>query len=130
KTYVGTFFVFTDYLRAAIRLAAISHLPVTYVFTHDSVAVGEDGPTHEPVEHLSSLRGMPNLSVIRPADGNEVAAAWELALNSADHPTILVLSRQDLPVLPGTKEKARSEVQKGAYVLSPQEGEQPEGILI
>lgn len=130
KTYVGTFFVFTDYLRAAIRLAAISHLPVTYVFTHDSVAVGEDGPTHEPVEQLSSLRGMPNLSVIRPADGNEVAAAWELAFKSEDHPTVLVLSRQDLPVLAGTKEKARSFVQKGAYILSPQEGERPEGILI
>ena len=130
KTYVGTFFVFTDYLRAAVRLAAISQLPVTYVFTHDSVAVGEEGPTHEPVEQLSSLRGMPNLSVIRPADGNEVAAAWELALNSVDHPTILVLTRQDLPVLSGTKEKARSFVQKGAYVLSPQEGEKSEGILI
>ncbi|MDN6626861.1 MAG: transketolase, partial [Pisciglobus halotolerans] len=130
KTYVGTFFVFTDYLRAAIRLAAISHLPVTYVFTHDSVAVGEDGPTHEPVEQLSSLRGMPNLSVIRPADGNEVAAAWEVAMTSTDHPTILVLTRQDLPVLENTKEMARTSVQKGAYVLSPQEGEKPEGILI
>lgn len=130
KTYVGTFFVFTDYLRAAIRLAAISHLPVTYVFTHDSVAVGEDGPTHEPVEQLSSLRGMPNLSVIRPADGNEVAAAWEVAMTSTDHPTILVLTRQDLPVLKNTKEMARTFVQKGAYVLSPQEGEKPEGILI
>ena len=130
KTYVGTFFVFTDYLRAAIRLAAISHLPVTYVFTHDSVAVGEDGPTHEPVEQLSSLRGMPNLSVIRPADGNEVAAAWKVAMTSTDHPTILVLTRQDLPVLKHTKEKAHTFVQKGAYVLSPQEGEKPEGILI
>ncbi|SDQ13652.1 transketolase [Carnobacterium viridans] len=130
KTYVGTFFVFTDYLRAAIRLAALSHLPVTYVFTHDSVAVGEDGPTHEPVEQLSSLRGMPNLSVIRPADGNEVVAAWELALNSSDHPTVLVLTRQDLPILPNTKEMARSSVLKGAYVISPQEGKRPEGILI
>lgn len=130
KTYVGTFFVFTDYLRAAVRLAAISKLPVTYVFTHDSVAVGEDGPTHEPVEHLSSLRSMPNLTVLRPADGNEVTAAWEIALKSTDHPTMLVLSRQNLPVLPKTKEMARENVQKGAYVLSPQEGEQPEGILM
>ncbi|MBM6613918.1 transketolase [Desemzia sp. RIT804] len=130
KTYVGTFFVFTDYLRAAVRLAAISKLPVTYVFTHDSVAVGEDGPTHEPVEHLSSLRSMPNLTVLRPADGNEVTAAWEIALKSTDHPTMLVLSRQNLPVLPKTKELARENVQKGAYVLSPQDGEQPEGILI
>lgn len=130
KTYVGTFFVFTDYLRAAVRLAAISKLPVTYVFTHDSVAVGEDGPTHEPVEHLSSLRSMPNLTVLRPADGNEVAAAWEIAMKSTDHPTMLVLSRQDLPVLPKTKELARENIQKGAYVLSPQDGEKPEGILI
>lgn len=130
KTYVGTFFVFTDYLRAAVRLAAISKLPVTYVFTHDSVAVGEDGPTHEPVEHLSSLRSMPNLTVLRPADGNEVTAAWEIAVKSTDHPTMLVLSRQNLPVLPKTKELARETVQKGAYVLSPQDGAQPEGILL
>lgn len=130
KTYVGTFFVFTDYLRAAIRLAAISKLPVTYVFTHDSVAVGEDGPTHEPVEHLSSLRSMPNLTVLRPADGNEVVAAWKIALTSTDHPTMLVLSRQNLPVLPKTQELAQENVAKGAYVLSPQSGETPEGILI
>lgn len=130
KTYVGTFFVFTDYLRAAIRLAAISKLPVTYVFTHDSVAVGEDGPTHEPVEHLSSLRSMPNLTVLRPADGNEVVAAWKIAVTSTDHPTMLVLSRQNLPVLPKTQELAQENVAKGAYVLSPQSGETPEGILI
>ncbi|SEK81263.1 transketolase [Carnobacterium iners] len=130
KTYVGTFFVFTDYLRAAIRLAAISNLPVTYVFTHDSVAVGEDGPTHEPVEHLSSLRGMSNLTVLRPADGNEVVAAWKIALTSTDHPTMLVLSRQNLPVLPKTDELAQENVAKGAYVLSPQDGEVPDGILI
>ncbi|MFS7424532.1 transketolase [Carnobacterium maltaromaticum] len=130
KTYVGTFFVFTDYLRAAVRLAAISKLPVTYVFTHDSVAVGEDGPTHEPVEHLSSLRSMPNLTVLRPADGNEVVAAWKIAMMSTDHPTMLVLSRQNLPVLPKTNELAKENVVKGAYVLSPQDGETPEGILI
>ena len=130
KTYVGTFFVFTDYLRAAIRLAAISNLPVTYVFTHDSVAVGEDGPTHEPVEHLSSLRGMSNLTVLRPADGNEVVAAWKIAMESTDHPTMLVLSRQNLPVLPRTSELAKESVVKGAYVLSSQDGETPEGILI
>ncbi|MGB3161189.1 MAG: transketolase [Carnobacterium sp.] len=130
KTYVGTFFVFTDYLRAAVRLAAISKLPVTYVFTHDSVAVGEDGPTHEPVEHLSSLRSMSNLTVLRPADGNEVVAAWKIAMNSTDHPTMLVLSRQNLPVLPKTKDLAQDFVMKGAYVISPQDGETPEGILI
>ncbi|MGY3777433.1 transketolase [Isobaculum melis] len=130
KTYGGTFFVFTDYLRGAIRLAAIQKAPVTYVFTHDSVAVGEDGPTHEPIEQLSSLRSIPNLSVLRPADGNEVAAAWELALESNDHPTMLVLTRQNLPVLPGTKENARNNVRKGAYVISPAKGQTPEGILI
>jgi transketolase len=130
RTYVGTFFVFTDYLRPAMRLAAISHLPGTYVMTHDSIAVGEDGPTHEPVEHLSSYRGMPNLTVLRPADGNEVSAAWEIAVSSADKPTMLVLTRQNLPVLEGTKEMAREGVKKGAYVLSPQQGETPAGILI
>lgn len=129
-TYAGTFFVFSDYLRPAIRLAALSQLPTIYVLTHDSVAVGEDGPTHEPVEHLSSYRGMPNTNVIRPADGNEVSAAWEVAVESKDTPTLLVLSRQNLPVLEGTKENAREGVRKGAYVISPQKGETPEGILI
>lgn len=129
-TYAGTFFVFSDYLRAAIRLAALSQLPTIYVLTHDSVAVGEDGPTHEPVEHLSSYRGMPNTNVIRPADGNEVSAAWKVAVESEDTPTLLVLSRQNLPVLEGTKENAYDGVRKGAYVLSPQQGEKPEGILI
>ncbi|WP_161877925.1 transketolase [Alkalibacterium sp. MB6] len=130
RSYVGTFFVFTDYLRPAVRLAALSRIPAIYVMTHDSIAVGEDGPTHEPVEQLSSFRGMHNLTVLRPADGNEVAAAWEVALTSTDRPTMLVLTRQNLPVLPGTQENARQTVQKGAYVLSPSEGETPEGILI
>lgn len=130
RVYGGTFFVFVDYLRAALRLAAIQKAPVTYVLTHDSIAVGEDGPTHEPVEQLSSLRGIPNVSVIRPADGNEVVAAWKLAVTSTDHPTVLVLSRQNLPVLEGTKELAAENVSKGAYVLSPQKGDKPEGILI
>ncbi|MGX7417710.1 transketolase [Carnobacterium gallinarum] len=130
RIYGGTFFVFTDYFRAAIRLAAITSTPVTYVLTHDSIAVGEDGPTHEPIEQLSSLRGMPNLSVIRPADGNEVVAAWEQAITSTDHPTVLVLTRQNLPVIEGTKENARKNVAKGGYVISPQDGATPAGILI
>ncbi|WP_071131587.1 transketolase [Enterococcus timonensis] len=129
KIYGGTFFVFVDYLRPAVRLAAIQKLPVIYVLTHDSVAVGEDGPTHEPVEQLSSLRGMPNLSVIRPADANEVVAAWEIALESTDHPTALILSRQNLPVLAGTAENA-DQVKRGAYVLSAQKGTTPDGILL
>ncbi|MFC6465516.1 transketolase [Marinilactibacillus sp. GCM10026970] len=130
KSYVGTFFVFSDYLRPAVRLAALSRIPAIYVLTHDSVAVGEDGPTHEPVEQLSSFRGMHNLSLIRPADGNEVAAAWEIALKSTDRPTMLVLTRQNLPVLTNSKEMARENVKKGAYVISPAENETPEGILI
>src|SRR5699024_11311350 len=102
----ATFFVFSDYLRPAVRLSAIMNAPVTYVFTHDSVAVGEDGPTHEPVEHLASLRAMPNLNVIRPADGYETNAAWELSLETDNRPTSLVLTRQGLPRLENTKQLA------------------------
>jgi len=130
KVFGGTFFVFSDYMRPAIRLAALMGLPVTYVLTHDSIAVGEDGPTHEPVEHLASFRAMPNLSVIRPADGNETAAAWRLALLSEKTPTALVLSRQNLPNLKGTKEKAAEGVSRGAYILSPSEKEIPDVLLL
>lgn len=112
KVFGGTFFVFSDYLRPAIRLAALMGLPVIYVLTHDSIAVGEDGPTHEPIEHLASLRAMPNLSVIRPADANETAAAWRLALESTDKPTALVLTRQDVPTLAATAELAYEGVKK------------------
>jgi transketolase len=94
------------------------------------VAVGEDGPTHEPVEQLSSLRSIPNLHVLRPADGNETRAAWKIALESKETPTVLVLSRQNLPVIPGTADNADSQVKKGAYVISPQKGDKPEGILL
>ncbi|CAM3306431.1 transketolase [Vagococcus fessus] len=130
RVYGGTFFVFVDYLRPAIRLAAIQGAPVTYVLTHDSIAVGEDGPTHEPIEQLSSLRSMPNLTTLRPADGNEVRAAWKLAASSTDRPTVLALTRQNLPVLENSKELAEAGVTKGAYVISAQKGDQPEGILI
>ncbi|MFF2752625.1 transketolase [Psychrobacillus sp. NPDC058041] len=115
----GTFFVFSDYVRPAIRLSALMGLPVTYVFTHDSIAVGEDGPTHEPIEHLASLRAMPGLSVIRPADAIETNEAWKLAVSSKDHPTVLVLSRQNLPTLKGSVEQASEGVSKGAYIVSP-----------
>lgn len=118
KVYGGTFFVFSDYLRPAIRLSALMKTPVTYVFTHDSIAVGEDGPTHEPVEHLASFRAMPNVSVIRPADANETIVAWQLALESKDKPTLLVLTRQGLPTLDVPLEKVREGVRKGAYVIS------------
>lgn len=121
KSFGSTFFVFSDYLRPAVRLSSLMGLPVTYVLTHDSIAVGEDGPTHEPVEQLASFRAMPGVSVIRPADGNETIAAWKLALQSNDTPTILVLSRQDLPTLVDHK-TAFEGVQKGAYVISEANG--------
>ncbi|MFC4323897.1 transketolase [Litchfieldia salsa] len=130
KVFGGTFFVFSDYLRPAIRLAALMKLPVTYVFTHDSIAVGEDGPTHEPIEQLPALRTMPGLSVIRPADGNETAAAWRTAVESTDTPTALVLTRQNLPTLPGTDKNAYEGVQKGAYVVSPANAEQADGLIL
>ncbi|KAB7708187.1 transketolase [Bacillus aerolatus] len=121
QVFGGTFFVFSDYLRPAIRLAALMGLPVTYVFTHDSIAVGEDGPTHEPIEQLSALRSIPNLSIIRPADGNETAAAWKLAVSSKSTPTALVLTRQNLETIKGSSETAEEGVAKGAYVISPAE---------
>lgn len=129
KVYGGTFFVFSDYLRPAIRLSALMNTPVTYVFTHDSIAVGEDGPTHEPVEQLASLRAMPNLTVLRPADANETQVAWKIALESNDRPTILVLTRQALPTLDVNSETLEEGVRKGAYVISDAEGEM-DGILI
>jgi len=130
KVYGGTFFVFTDYLRPAVRLAGIQKAPVTYVLTHDSVAVGEDGPTHEPIEQLASVRCIPNVQVIRPADGNETAAAWKLAMETTDRPTILVLSRQNLPVLEGTTTDVFEKVAKGGYIVSSSEKAIPDGILI
>jgi transketolase len=130
KVFGGTFFVFSDYLKPAIRLAALMGLPVTYVFTHDSIAVGEDGPTHEPVEQLAGLRAMPNLSVIRPADGNETAAAWKLAVESTKTPTALVLTRQNLPTIKDTDKTAYEGVSKGAYVISAAGKETPDAMLI
>ncbi|MEX2784057.1 transketolase [Streptococcus sp. H49] len=114
RVYGGTFFVFSDYLKAAMRLSALQGLPVTYVFTHDSIAVGEDGPTHEPIEHLAGLRAMPNLTVFRPADARETQAAWHYALTAKNGPTALVLSRQNLEVEAGSSFAA---VAKGAYVV-------------
>lgn len=118
RPYASTFFVFSDYMRPAVRLAAMNHLPVTYVWTHDSVALGEDGPTHQPVEHLMSLRAMPGLAVVRPADANETIGAWKYALQRNSGPTALVLSRQNLPVL----ENAQQDISKGAYTLLKTQG--------
>ncbi len=128
KPFVSTFFVFNDYLRPSIRLAALQNLPVTYVFTHDSIAVGEDGPTHEPIEQLAALRAIPGLTVIRPSDANETASAWAYALQQTDGPVVLVLSRQNLPVFNETKANIEN-LSKGAYVLT-QTNENPDVILI
>ena len=126
RTYVGTFFVFSDYTKPMIRLAALMQIPVTYVFTHDSIGVGEDGPTHEPVEQLAMLRALPNVNVFRPADATETAAGWYLAATSEKHPTALILTRQNLPQLAGSSKDAL----KGAYVVSEAKKQEMDGILI
>ncbi|WP_236980023.1 transketolase [Membranihabitans maritimus] len=129
RTYASTFFVFTDYARPAIRLAALMKQPVIYTMTHDSIGLGEDGPTHQPIEHLASLRAMPGLTVIRPADGNEAVAGWKVALERKDGPTMLVLTRQGLPIL-DSMETAEDGVRKGAYIVSPEAEGKLDGILI
>ncbi|MFA6304316.1 MAG: transketolase [Patescibacteria group bacterium] len=118
--YGGTFFIFTDYFKPAIRLAALMNLRVIYVLTHDSIGVGEDGPTHQPIEHLMALRAVPNLLVIRPADANETAIAWQTAINNTTGPTALVLTRQNLATIDRTKFASAQNLTKGAYVLNPQ----------
>lgn len=130
KIFGGTFFVFTDYLRPAVRLAALMKLPVTYVLTHDSIAVGEDGPTHEPIEQLASLRIIPGLTVIRPADANETSAAWAYAMENQDRPVALVLTRQNLPILAGTVDNAREGIKRGAYVVSDAKDGKPQAQII
>ena len=124
--YGGTFLVFSDYMKPAIRIAAISGIPSIFVFTHDSVGLGEDGPTHQPIEHLMALRATPHLTVIRPADANEVVEAWKFAIASKTGPTVLALTRQGVPTLEGTN---RGMLGKGAYVLK-DFGENPQLILI
>lgn len=130
KVFGGTFFVFTDYLRPAIRLASIMKLPVTYVLTHDSIAVGEDGPTHEPIEQLASLRIIPGLTVIRPADANETSAAWAYAMENKENPVALVLTRQNLPILAGTVDGVRENIKRGGYVVSDSKNGTPQAQLI
>jgi transketolase len=129
RPYGGTFLIFSDYMKAAVRLGALMEAPVVHVFTHDSVGLGEDGPTHQPIEQLAGLRAIPNLYVVRPADANETAAAWKLALELDDAPVALALSRQGLPTLDGTAEAAMDGVAKGAYVLADSAGD-PEVILV
>ncbi|MFC1890035.1 transketolase C-terminal domain-containing protein, partial [Thermodesulfobacteriota bacterium] len=122
RPYAGTFFVFSDYMRPAIRMSCLMGLPVIYVFTHDSIGVGEDGPTHQPVEHLASLRAIPNLDVIRPADANETAAAWRHAMGLADRPAALILSRQTLPTIDRAQYGPAEGALRGGYVLADPEG--------
>jgi transketolase len=128
--YGATFLLFSDYMRPAIRLAALSALPVIYVFTHDSVGLGEDGPTHQPIEHLATLRAMPNLTVIRPADANETTVAWRVALTQRHGPVALVLTRQNLPIFDRTQMGAAEGLEQGAYILLDAARAWPDIILI
>jgi transketolase len=125
----GTFFVFSDYMRPAVRLAALARYKVAFVWSHDSVGVGEDGPTHQPIEHLASLRAMPGLQVIRPADANETAQAWRVHIDG-DGPSAIVLTRQKVPVLEGTADRAVEGVARGAYVLVDEYGDGVDLVLV
>jgi transketolase len=130
RPYGATFLIFTDYARPALRLAALMELPVIYVMTHDSIGVGEDGPTHQPVEHLAALRAIPNFCLIRPGDANEVAYAWRAAMGRRHGPTMLVLTRQNLPIFDRQKLGGAEGVLKGAYILAREKGALPEVLLI
>ncbi len=128
--YGGTFLIFSDYMRPAVRLAALMRRHVIYVYTHDSVGLGEDGPTHQPIEQLSSLRAIPHLTVIRPADASEVAEAWRVALLHRDGPVALVLTRQKLPFIDRAGRGAASELARGGYVLAEARGGRPTVVLM
>ncbi|SED04353.1 transketolase [Rhodococcus pyridinivorans] len=130
RPYGGTFLVFSDYMRPAVRLAALMQTPAIYVWTHDSIGLGEDGPTHQPIEHLAALRAIPNLAVIRPADANETSFAWKAALENRTGPTALALTRQNVPVLEGTREKAAEGVARGAYILAEASSGTPEVVIL
>ncbi|GCD89182.1 transketolase [Nocardioides sp. LS1] len=132
RVFGGTFLTFSDYMRGAVRLAALMKLPVTYVWTHDSIGLGEDGPTHQPIEHLAALRAIPGLDVVRPGDANEVAAAWKAVLSRTDRPAGLALTRQNVPVLPRGSEgfADTSNVHRGGYVLVDAEGGEPDVVLV
>ena len=130
RIFGATFLQFSDYMRAAVRLAALQKLPSIYVWTHDSIGLGEDGPTHQPIEHYAALRAMPNLRFVRPADATETVEAWRLAIARTDGPTGLALSRQKTAVIDRSRYAAASGVQQGAYVISEAEGGAPDVILI
>ncbi|HEU5472772.1 MAG TPA: transketolase [Actinophytocola sp.] len=130
RPYGATFLVFSDYMRPPARLAAVMRLPVTYVWTHDSIGLGEDGPTHQPIEHLAALRAVPGLVIVRPGDANETAAAWRAVLEQHEHPVGLALTRQNLPVLDGTRERAAEGVARGGYVLADAADGDPRLLII
>jgi transketolase len=130
RPYGSTFLVFSDYCRGAIRISAITELPIIYIYTHDSIGVGEDGPTHQPIEHLAALRAMPHMIVIRPGDANEVTEAWRYIMPLKDRPVSLILTRQDLPTLDRSKYAPASGVARGAYILADAKGGRPDVILI
>ncbi|MBV8399327.1 MAG: transketolase, partial [Acetobacteraceae bacterium] len=130
RPYGSGFLIFSDYMKPPIRLGAIMELPVVYVFTHDSIGVGEDGPTHQPVEQLAALRSIPGLIVLRPADANEVAEAWRVALSLKHEPACLILSRQNLPTFDRTRYARASGVSRGAYVLADAGNGKPDVILM
>jgi transketolase len=130
RSYGSGFLIFSDYMKAPIRLSAIMELPVIYIFTHDSIGVGEDGPTHQPIEQLSTLRAIPGMITIRPGDANEVAEAWRVAMRQTHEPVSLALSRQALPTLDRTKYAPASGLARGAYILHDAEGGAPQVILM
>jgi len=129
RAFGATFFVFSDYMRPSIRLAAIMELPVTYVFTHDSIFLGEDGPTHQPIEHQAALRAIPHLTLIRPADGYEVAMAWSYALRNKKNPVALLLTRQKIEQVEHDAEFNPEEVLKGAYIVSKEKDDKPDLVI-
>ena len=130
RPYGSGFFIFSDYARGAIRLSALMELPVIHIFTHDSIGVGEDGPTHQPVEHLASLRAVPGLIVLRPADANEVAEAWKVIMKLHHEPAVLVLTRQALPTIDRNKYAPAADLARGAYVLADAPDGEPEVLLL
>jgi transketolase len=127
RPYGATFLTFSDYMRGAVRLSALMRLPVTYVWTHDSIGLGEDGPTHQPIEHMAALRAIPNLSMLRPGDANETAYAWKAMLENPEGPKGIALTRQNIPVLEGTSAEG---VARGGYVLAEASGGEPQLILM
>jgi transketolase len=130
RPYGGTFLIFSDYMRPAVRLASVQQLPVVYVWTHDSIGLGEDGPTHQPIEQLASLRAIPGLDVVRPADANETAVAWRTILETVDHPSGMALTRQNVPTLDRSVFASAEGVARGGYVLADAEDGEPDVILV